>query len=162
MSVIDPVHGNVHGPEARELLERERNRRNHQTLCPALPGELSEAGPSEFSQAVIATVDRSPHEPGAVGVVVHSSSGLVVPHVAARWPVKRLVYLAAPVPKMGKSALEQLGMIRARSIRTGLEGLTASAPGPSDASAPTPALPDGQLPDRVGAGFEVVSPRNVV
>jgi hypothetical protein len=41
-------------------------------------------------------------------VVAHSASGLFLPLIAARRPVSRLVFLAAIIPQVGKSFLEQM------------------------------------------------------
>ena len=45
-------------------------------------------------------------EPVLVG---HSMGGLVIPLVAARRPVRRLIFLAAMLPSPGRSANEQRG-----------------------------------------------------
>jgi len=75
-----------------------------------LPVDLSAPplGPTlgGFAETVIDALADAADEP--VVLVAHSISGLLLPLVAARRPVRGLVYLAAAVPKPGKSFLDRV------------------------------------------------------
>jgi pimeloyl-ACP methyl ester carboxylesterase len=97
------VHGSFHGAWCWDLLRPELERLGHRVLTMDLPISDPACGAEEYAQAV---EDALP--PGGEPVLVgHSMGGLVIPIVAARRPVKRLVFLAAFLPVPGKSANEQ-------------------------------------------------------
>ena len=56
-----------------------------------------------------ATVDAALNPASEPVLVGHSMGGLVIPLVAARRPVRRLIFLAAMLPSPGRSANDQRG-----------------------------------------------------
>jgi pimeloyl-ACP methyl ester carboxylesterase len=97
------VHGSYHGAWCWDLLRPELERLGHRTFAMDLPVSDPSCGASEYAQAVIDALPAD-SEPILVG---HSMGGLVTPLVAARRPVKRLIFLASFLPQPGKSANAQ-------------------------------------------------------
>jgi len=97
------VHGSYHGAWCWDRLAPELERLGHRVMAVDLPVSDPAAGGSEYADAIEAQVDWS--EPPVL--VAHSSSGLVAPIVAARRPVRQIVFIAAMLPKPGMSANEQ-------------------------------------------------------
>lgn len=97
------VHGSYHGPWCWERLTPELERRGHNVTAVDLPISDPEIGAAGYADALEAQVDWS--EPPII--VAHSTGGLTVPIVAARRPVRRLVFLASMLPKPGMSTGEQ-------------------------------------------------------
>jgi pimeloyl-ACP methyl ester carboxylesterase len=97
------VHGSYHGAWCWEFLTPELERRGHRVVAPDLPTADPDLGAGQYADVVIdAMAEMS--DPVVVG---HSMSGLVIPIVAARRPVRRLVFLAAMLPRPGTSANAQ-------------------------------------------------------
>lgn len=97
------VHGAYHGAWCWDLLRPELERLGHRVITMDLPISDPLCGAEEYAEAVDAALD--PHiAPMLVG---HSMGGLIIPLVAARRPVSRLVFLAAFLPSPGTSANSQ-------------------------------------------------------
>lgn len=73
-------------------------------MTPELPSENTELGLEDYADSI----DRALGAADDVVLVPHSLGGLVGPVVAARRPLRALVYLAALVPEPGLSFSEQL------------------------------------------------------
>jgi pimeloyl-ACP methyl ester carboxylesterase len=97
------VHGAYHGAWCWDRVRPELERRGHRVVAVDLPISDPAAGLADYADAV---VDSMAADSPAV-VVGHSMGGLVIPLVAARRPVQRLVFLAAFVPEPGRSANDQ-------------------------------------------------------
>ena len=81
----------------------ELERRGHRAIAVELPISNPRAGAAEYAAVVEAEID-----PGVAPVLVgHSMGGLVIPLVAARGPVRPLIFLAAMLPKPGSSLADQ-------------------------------------------------------
>jgi pimeloyl-ACP methyl ester carboxylesterase len=98
------VHGAWHGPWCWERLLAPLERRGHRAVAVDLPGEDLDAGLDVYADTIAASLAGVDDE---VVVVAHSLNGLVAPLVAARRPVRALVYLAAFVPVEGESMNDQ-------------------------------------------------------
>lgn len=97
------VHGSYHGAWCWELLRPQLEQLGHRVVTMDLPISDPGCGASEYADAVEAVLD-----PGTEPVLVgHSMGGLVIPLVASRRPVHRLVFLAAFLPSPGMSANDQ-------------------------------------------------------
>jgi pimeloyl-ACP methyl ester carboxylesterase len=97
------VHGSYHGSWCWELLRPELERLGHRAIAVELPISDPGLGAADYARTVEARLD-----PGAETMLVgHSMAGLIVPIVAARRPVHRLVFLAAFLASPGMSANEQ-------------------------------------------------------
>lgn len=100
------VHGSFHGAWCWDFLRPELERMGHRVVAVDLPISEPGRGAADYAAAVEATL-----APGSEPVLVgHSMGGLVIPVVAARRPVRRLVFLAAMLPSPGRSANEQRGL----------------------------------------------------
>lgn len=97
------VHGAYHGAWCWDLVVPELERRGHRAVAVDLPITDPTAGAAAYADVVAAAV-----QPGSEPVVVgHSMGGLVIPLVAERLPVRRLVFLAAMLPRPGASIADR-------------------------------------------------------
>ena len=99
------VHGSYHGAWCWDFLKPELERLGHRVVTMDLPISNPALGAADYAQAIEDALDPG-SEPMLVG---HSMAGLIIPIVAARRPVRRLVFLAAFLPSPGKSANDQRG-----------------------------------------------------
>lgn len=97
------VHGAYHGAWCWEFLRPELERLGHRVITVDLPITDPTLGAEQYAQSIEDALDPT-SEPMLVG---HSMAGLVIPFVATRRPIKRLVFLAAFLPTPGRSANEQ-------------------------------------------------------
>jgi pimeloyl-ACP methyl ester carboxylesterase len=97
------VHGSYHGAWCWDLLRPELEKLGHRVFTMDLPISDPALGAAEYAQAVDKALGPD-CEPTLVG---HSMAGLIIPLVAARRPVRRLVFLAAFLPSPGRSANDQ-------------------------------------------------------
>ena len=97
------VHGSYHGAWCWDLLRPELERLGHRAVAVDLPISDPAAAAEAYADVVLGAVDGLT-DPVLVG---HSMAGLIIPLVAARRPVRRLVFLAAMLPIPGRSANEQ-------------------------------------------------------
>jgi pimeloyl-ACP methyl ester carboxylesterase len=97
------VHGSYHGAWCWDLLRPELERLGHRVITVDLPIADPTLGAADYAR-MIDTAIGPRSEPILVG---HSMAGLVTPLVAARRPVRKLVFLAAFLPSPGKSANDQ-------------------------------------------------------
>jgi pimeloyl-ACP methyl ester carboxylesterase len=104
MSIFALVHGAWHGAWCWERLVGPLRDRGHEVVAPELPSEDPELGLEDYAD----TIDRALGDADDVVVVPHSLGGLVGPVVAARRPLRALVYLNALVPEPGLSFGDQL------------------------------------------------------
>jgi pimeloyl-ACP methyl ester carboxylesterase len=100
MAVFSLVHGGQHGAWCFEPLARELERRGHRALAVDLPITDPDAGAAKYAEAVVESLRDAGDDAVLVG---HSMGGLVIPLVAARRPVRRLVFLCGAVPEIGRS-----------------------------------------------------------
>ncbi len=81
----------------------ELERLGHRVTAVDLPISERGRGASDYADAVIAGSDWA----DAPVLIAHSMSGLVAPIVASRREVRRLIFIAAFLPKPGLSAMDQ-------------------------------------------------------
>jgi len=98
MTTFCLVHGAWHGGWCWERLAPELEARGAQVVAPDLPCEDVDAGISAYADVV----DTALGEADDVVLVGHSLGGVTIPVVAARRPVRRLVFLCAFVPTPGE------------------------------------------------------------
>jgi len=104
MTTIALVHGAFHGSWCWDLLRPELEQRGHVVVTADLPCEDPTAGCAAYADVV---VDALRGFSGDVVVVGHSLAGLTIPLVAARRPVRRLVFLCAFIPQPGRAFKDQ-------------------------------------------------------
>jgi Alpha/beta hydrolase family len=105
MSLFCLVHGSTQNATGWKLLAAELESRGHQVVCPELPADKPGAGAAYYVEAVTSALRKIPQAPI---VVAHSVTGLFLPLIARKRPLTKMVFLAATIPEIGKSALQQL------------------------------------------------------
>jgi pimeloyl-ACP methyl ester carboxylesterase len=105
VSTFALVHGAWHGAWCWERLAPELERRGHRTVAVDLPCDDPAATFGDYADGVVRALEGIDDD---VIVVGHSLGGMTIPLVAARRPVRALVYLCALVPIPGASMVEQL------------------------------------------------------
>ena len=108
MTTFVLVHGGWHGAWCWEKLIPEIEARGHKAAAMDLPSDDPEATFETYADVVAASIRDLPPD-GDVVLVGHSLAGQTVPIVAAREPVRRLVYLCALPAIPGRSLFDQLG-----------------------------------------------------
>jgi pimeloyl-ACP methyl ester carboxylesterase len=103
LSLFCLVHGSTQSPAAWKLLVSELESRGHRCVCVDLPTNEPDARANRYAD-VIADAVRGMDAPI---VVAHSAGGLFLPLVPARVRVAAIVYLAAAIPEIGKSFMDQ-------------------------------------------------------
>jgi pimeloyl-ACP methyl ester carboxylesterase len=99
------VHGAWHGAWCWAALAPLLERRGHRVVAPDLPCEDPAATFDDYAGVVVRALGD---EGDDVVLVGHSLAGHTIPLVAARRPVRRLVYLCALIAAPGASFVEQL------------------------------------------------------
>lgn len=102
MTTVALVHGAFHGAWCFDRLLPELERHGLRPLAIDLPKEDASAGNVHNAEVICDALAE--HED--VVLVGHSLAGLTVPLVAARRPLRRLVYLCALVPQPGLSGFD--------------------------------------------------------
>lgn len=108
MTTFALVHGAWLGAWCWERVAPELEAHGHRVVAVDLPCDDPTATFETYADVVVMALDSDDGE--AVVVVGHSLGGLTIPLIAARRPVRRLVYLCALVPIPGHSFAEQLEM----------------------------------------------------
>ena len=101
------IHSSGQGPEGYKLLAQELERRGHRFLAPALRTDRTDEGLTWHADTLLQAVERSGFQPKEVVMVAHSAGGMYLPLVAERWPPRRMVFLAAVIPRPGLSMMDQ-------------------------------------------------------
>ena len=101
--IVGLVHGSYHGAWCWDLLRPELERRGHRVITIDLPISDATAASATYAR-VVEEAFEADDEPVLVG---HSMAGLIIPLVAARRPVRSLIFLAAFLPSPGRSADDQ-------------------------------------------------------
>jgi pimeloyl-ACP methyl ester carboxylesterase len=104
MTTFALVHGAWHGAWCWELVTPLLRHAGHDVVVVDLPTADASATYDTYTDVVCAAIDDCDDD---VVVVGHSANGSVVPLVAARRPVRHLVYVCALIPAIGKSMFEQ-------------------------------------------------------
>jgi len=105
MSLFCLVHGSAQGVAGWDLLARELSSRGHNCVLPGLPADTPEARATAYARVI---ADAIPAGDGDAIVVAHSASGMFLPFVPAFREIRRMVFLAAVVPGLGLSILDQV------------------------------------------------------
>ncbi|HEV8307044.1 MAG TPA: alpha/beta hydrolase [Methylomirabilota bacterium] len=104
MTTFGLVHGAWHGAWCWDRLVPELEGRGHRTVAIDLPCEDPAAGFVHYAEVV----DRALGAADDLVLVGHSLGGLTIPLVAARRPVRCLVFLCAGLPLFGRSLDDQV------------------------------------------------------
>ena len=101
------MHSSGQGPAGWKLVVDELEMRGYSAITPTFDIERTDEGGKFHANTVIEALDQSGCEPDKVVCVAHSAAGLYLPLVAASWRPRQMVFLAAIVPRLGVSAIEQ-------------------------------------------------------
>ncbi len=101
------IHGSGQGPNGWKLLVQELEQRGHRVLTPAFEVSRTDEGLAWHADTIVQALDHSGLKPADVVCVAHSASGMYVPLIAERWSPRRMVFLAAVVPRPGLSIIKQ-------------------------------------------------------
>lgn len=104
MSVFALVHGSCQDAWVWHRVIPLLRAAGHRVAAMDLPLSDPDAGASEYADAVVSALENLDEPPILVG---HSMAGMVIPVVAARRPVKLLVFLAAAIPRLGSSLFDR-------------------------------------------------------
>ena len=104
MAAFGLVHGAGHGAWCWERLIPALAALGHRAWAMDLPCEDPTAGAERYAEVV----DRALPRVDDLVLVGHSLGGLTIPLVAARRPVRRLVFLCALIPLFGRSLVDQM------------------------------------------------------
>src|ERR1022692_1815598 len=103
------VHGSTQDSSGWDLLVPELERLGHEAVRVDLPNDPA-ASATRYADVIAEAI---PPDLQDVTVVAHSASGLFLPLVPSRRPVRRLVFLAAVLPRIGASLIDQIKIGRA-------------------------------------------------
>lgn len=104
MTTLGLVHGAWHGAWCWQRLLPELEARGHRAVAVDLPCDDPTAGCLRYAEVVDQALPRTDD----LVLVGHSLGGLTIPLVAARRPVRALVYLCAVLPAFGRSLEDQV------------------------------------------------------
>src|SRR5439155_23412626 len=90
----------------RGLVE-ELEQRGHHVLTPAFDLSRTGEGAAWHAETLVEALKTFGQEPADVVCVAHSASGMYLPLIAERWRPRRMVFLAALIPRPGVSVIEQ-------------------------------------------------------
>ena len=105
MATFCLVHGSTQSAAGWDRLVSELEQRGHGTIVPTLPANEPGASASRYAEVIVQAL---PSEVSDIIVVAHSASGLFLPLVAVDARVQQIVFLAAVIPKIGVSLIDQL------------------------------------------------------
>lgn len=104
MSILCLVHGANQGTWCWERLIPELEVRGHQAIAMDLPIDDPSTSLSRYADVVIQSLQGIDDDVILVG---HSMAGMIIPLVATQRPISKLVFLAALLPQIGMSGLDQ-------------------------------------------------------
>lgn len=104
MALFCLVHGSTQSPAGWDLLVPELQKLGHDTVRPDLPTGEPEASATHYAEVIAQVIPENSKD---TIVVAHSASGLFLPLVPERRALKRTVFLAAVIPQIGVSLMQQ-------------------------------------------------------
>jgi pimeloyl-ACP methyl ester carboxylesterase len=104
MATFVLVHGSTHSARAWQWVSAELDRYGQIVVTPELPADDPDASSAVYAGAILSSMPEG--EPPIV--VAHSATGWFLPMVAARRHVRRMIFLAAAVPRIGMSFVQVL------------------------------------------------------
>jgi pimeloyl-ACP methyl ester carboxylesterase len=107
MSTFALIHGGNHKGKHWDRLRPILEQSGHRTIAPDLPMDQVGAGANDWADVVTDALQDIGAKDDVI-LVGHSLAGLVLPVIATRIPVRRMVFLCALVPVPGMSWSEYL------------------------------------------------------
>src|SRR5437016_5081133 len=105
MSLFCLVHGSTQNASGWNLLVPELHQSGDEAVCVSLPTNEPEASATRYADEIAAAIPEGRDD---VVVVAHSASGLFLPLVPERRRIQRLVFVAAVIPRIGMSFMDQV------------------------------------------------------
>ena len=105
VSLFCLVHGSTQDAAGWDLLVSELERLRHEVARMTLPDNTPDASATHYAAVIAQSIPAGRDD--AI-VVAHSASGLILPLVIAKRRVRRLIFLAAVIPQVGKSFYDQI------------------------------------------------------
>jgi len=105
MSLFCLVYGSTQNASCWNLVIPKLEQCDHQVVRMNLPTNEPEASATRHAEVIVAAI---PADRDDAIVVAHSVSGLFLPLVPQKRHVRRLVFLAAVIPQIGKSLRDQV------------------------------------------------------
>jgi pimeloyl-ACP methyl ester carboxylesterase len=105
VAVFSLVHGGQHGAWCWTFVIAELRRRGHDAVAVDLPIGDVDAGAARYAEVVAESLRDAGDEVIAVG---HSLGGLTIPVLPGLRPVRRLVFVSAGLPEIGRRYFESL------------------------------------------------------
>ncbi len=102
MATFVLVHGSAQSAHSWDLVKAELERRQHKVITPELPAGEPDSSARRYAEVIAVAIPE--HEVPIV--VAHSASGWFLPLVASLRRVRRMIFLAAAVPRIGASFME--------------------------------------------------------
>jgi pimeloyl-ACP methyl ester carboxylesterase len=103
MSLFCLVHGSTQNASGWDRLVSELERLGHETVRMNLPVDEPESSATRYAEVIANAI---PADRDDATVVAHSASGLFLPLVPRK--IRRMVFLAAVIPQIGKSLRDQV------------------------------------------------------
>lgn len=109
MTTFALLHGGMHRGWSWNLVAAVLAAHHHTVVAPELPVDDDSAGGHDWAKVAIDAIDQAiGAEDDDVVVVAHSMTGLVLPLVAQRRSIRRMVFVAGLIPMPGRSLLDIL------------------------------------------------------
>lgn len=105
MSLFCLVHGSTQNASCWDLLIPQLEQRGHDTMRLNLPTNEPEASATRYADLISEVL---PAYRDDTVIVAHSASGLFLPFIPERRRIRRLIFLAAVIPQIGRSLLDQV------------------------------------------------------
>jgi pimeloyl-ACP methyl ester carboxylesterase len=107
MATFFLIHGSGQGPAGWKLLVDQLEGRGHRVLTPALDVTRADESLAWHTATLVEALDRSGVPPSELVMLAHSAGGMYLPLVAERRRPRRMVFLAAAIPRPGVSLRQQ-------------------------------------------------------
>jgi len=123
------IHGACHGGWCWDSVAALLRAQGHRVVAPDLPCDSLEADLDTYADVAAAALGAGAGDPGELVVVGHSLGALVVPLLATRLPVRRMVMLAGIIGAPGRSMADLADEDHDRDQHLGPEDLETDAQG---------------------------------
>jgi len=107
MTTFCLLHSSGQGPGGWRLVSEHLEDRGHRVLAPAFRVGETDKGAAWHAEALVEELAQSECRSSEVVCVAHSAAGMFLPLLATIWPPRRMVFLAAVIPRPGISIIDQ-------------------------------------------------------
>jgi pimeloyl-ACP methyl ester carboxylesterase len=107
MTTFCLIHSSGQGPEGWRLVREELEARGHRVLTPAFDVDEPDKGAAWHAENLVGTLRGTPNAASEMVCVAHSAGGIFLPLIAQQCEARRMVFLAALIPRPGISILDQ-------------------------------------------------------